>query len=73
MTFPSIESNIKTNQSFYRSETDFIKTTFDEILEKLNILMSTVIAQDQNLRHLIPDYIDTLGLYISNITDVQMA
>jgi hypothetical protein len=35
--------------------------------------MSTVIAQDHNLRHLIPDYIDTLGLYISNITDVQMA
>ena len=35
--------------------------------------MATVIAQDQNLRHLIPDYIDTLGLYISNITDVQMA
>lgn len=35
--------------------------------------MVQVIAPDQTLRHLIPDYIDTLGLYISNITDVTMA
>ena len=35
--------------------------------------MSQLLVNDSTLRHLIPDYIDTLGLYISNLTDVQMA
>lgn len=30
-------------------------------------------AKDSNLRHLIPDYIDTLALFISNINEKQIA
>jgi hypothetical protein len=33
--------------------------------------MITVGAKDQNIRHLITDYIETLALFISNINEVS--
>lgn len=39
-------------------------------MEKLNAFMIHVAAKDSNLRNLIPDYIDTLALFISNINEV---
>lgn len=35
--------------------------------------MASVAAKDAQLRHLIPDYIDTLALFISNINEKQIA
>ena len=35
--------------------------------------MVTVVATDSSLRHLIPDYFDTLALFISNINEVSAA
>jgi hypothetical protein len=35
--------------------------------------MVSVAGKDSNLRHLIPDYIDTLALFISNINEKQIA
>ena len=34
--------------------------------------MVQVVANDSQLRHLIPDYIDTLALFISNINEVSV-
>lgn len=58
---------------FYSTDNEFFKSTIQDILEKLNAFMALVAAKDAQLRHLIPDYIDTLALFISNINEKQIA
>jgi hypothetical protein len=52
----------------YSSDNEFYKHTIQDLLERLNSFMWNHIDQ---LRALIPDYIDTIALFISNINEVR--
>lgn len=55
------------------TDNEFFKQTIQDILEKLNLFMLNQTAQSPTLRHLIPEYIDTLALFISNINEKHIA
>lgn len=56
-----------------KTDNEFFKQTIQDILEKLNLFMLNQTAQSPTLRHLIPEYIDTLALFISNINEKHIA
>lgn len=52
------------------TDSEFFKTTIQEILEKINQFL---IDKVDTLRPLIPSYIDILSLFISNINEKHIA
>ena len=49
------------------TDSDFYKHTIQDLLERMN---QFILSNVDSLRQLIPDYIDVLALFISNINEV---
>jgi hypothetical protein len=52
------------------TDSEFYKQTIQEILERLNAFM---VSHMDSLRLLVPDYIDIMALFISNINEKHIA